>query len=200
MRRAGIFAAAVIACTVSACDKPDRPEALDDWSKAAAWDGQARRFLLGGRPASVVRAWDFERDGQADGFAPINAAMTPVAGRGLVLTNGVDAGLRSPPGLKIEGREGALLMVRMTRSKPTTAWDGSVFYETPRHGETEAFMNRLSSAPAAGAAIVIVYPMAHLVGGGDDWARSQIERLRIDLEAAGGETVIHQIALVREPV
>ena len=198
MRRHGILAVLLAMSLLAGCDKPNYPIAPHNW-KTVGWDGESARFLLDGRPASVVRSWDFAQSGQAQGFVPSNAAMTAQGGQGLVIVNGADPGLRSPPGLGIKGDDAAILLVRLTRRTPTKVWDGAVFYTTPRHGESEAFVNRLAAAPEAGVPVVLAYPMTYTRSGRSDWGRGKIEQIRLDLEADGGETVVHQIALVREP-
>lgn len=198
MSHAKIFALGAVILMLAACDKPNQPDPPRNW--AVAWSQENREFLFDGRPASVVRAWDFEASGEAEGFTPLDATMATVRGRGLILANGADPGLHSPDNLKIDGKEAALLLVRLTRRQPTDRWDGSVFHQTRRHGESEEFATRLLVAPQTGAATMVIYPMASSSVSGRDWAGSQIRRLRIDLEASGGETVIHQIALVREPL
>lgn len=200
MKGAKLLALAIVAWTLASCDKPNEPEAAREWARTVSWREQDRQFLFDGRPASMVRVWDFEKAGEAEGFTAFNAKMTPVKGLGLVLVNSTDPGLRSPDDLKIKGREGALLLVRLTRRQPTPIWDGSVFHQTRWHGESEKFANRLPEGPETGAATVVVYAMTSSPKGGRDWATSEIKRLRIDLEADGGETVVHQIALVREPL
>jgi hypothetical protein len=200
MIRAKRLALAAIVLSLAACDKPNQPDPPRDWGKAVAWNQESRGFQFDDRPASVVRAWDFEASGKAEGFTPLNATMSAVKGQGLILTNGADPGVRSPDDLKTRGNEAALLVVRLTRRQATSRWDGSVFHQTRRHKESEEFATRLPVAPQAGAAAILVYPMASSSPSGRDWARSLIKQLRIDLEAAGGETVIHQIALVREPL
>lgn len=199
MSGARILALAIVVLTLAACDKSSLPEPARDWATAASWDEPGRRFLFDGQPAAVVRSWDFERTGDAEGFTPLNAKMTPVKGQGLVLINGADPGLHSPDDLKVEGRKGALLLVRLTRRQATGSWDGTVFHQTRSHGESEKFAHRASGVPEPGVTTVMVYVMRASPRGGDDWAASRIKRLRIDLEGNGGETVIHQIALTREP-
>ena len=194
-----VLAVAVGVLTLAGCDKPNLPEPARDWAKAVTWDEPGRRFLFDGRPAPIVRVWDFERVGDAEGFTPLNAQMTPARGQGLVLINGPDPGLRSPDDLEIDGRESVLLLVRLTRRQATASWDGTVFHQTRWHGESEKFAHRLPQAPAVGGATVLVYLMGSSPAGGGDWTASRIKRLRIDLEGEGGETVIHQIALAQAP-
>jgi len=199
MNWVGVFALGAIV-SLAACDKPDLPDPPRNWASAVSWNEANRGFMFDGRPASVVRTWDFQASGEAEGFSPLNATMTTVKGQGLILINSADPGLRSPDDLKVDGRNAALLVVRLTRRQPTGRWDGSVFHQTRRHNESEEFATRLLATPQTGMATIVVYPMASATKSGRDWAGSPIKRLRMDLEASGGETVIHQIALVREPL
>lgn len=195
-----ILAALLASLVLTACDKPNYPEPLRDWGALASWDDASGGFLIDGRPATAVKAWDFTRN-PADA-APVNATARLVAGQGLVVLGvAPDPGLRAPLGLR--GSDASLLLVRLTRVKATERWDGAVYYATKRHGETGKFMNvpLHADSPRVGTPVVLVYDMDALRAGGDDWMKSMIKHIRLDLDiAAGGEVVIHQIALVREPL
>lgn len=126
-----------------------------------------------------------------------------MAGQGL-LVSGVapDPSVRIP--LNLRGSDASLVVVRLTRVKATGDWDGALYYATARHGESPKFMNfpvHADTPPPIGAPVVLIYDMDELSVGGDDWMKSTIERIRLDLDIeAGGEVIIHQVALVREPM
>jgi hypothetical protein len=197
-----VFAAAALAASLlAACDKPNGPEPARDWSALVAWNETDGRFYVDGRPAGVVQSWDFRRG--AAGFETVNAAQRPEAGQGLVIASTApDPILRTPAVLHVSGKDAPLVVVRLTRTKATEAWDGALYYSTKRHGETPDFMAypARGSPPAAGSPALLVYDLGKPRVGGDDWTRSTIEQIRVDLDAGpGGEVVVHQIALIREP-
>lgn len=188
------------ALALCGCDKPNEPQPRRDWGAAVAWDDAGRRFQIDGRPIETLAAWDFAA-GPA-GFQLANAGANHLPGRGLEVTaTGPDPLIRSPKPLGLPGAKASLVIVRLTRVKATPRWDGSLHYSTDRHGETPGFMALpLAPPPEAGRPTVLVYDMTAPLAGGRDWVRSKIDQVRIDLdEGAGGEVVIHQIALAREP-
>ncbi|KRB40059.1 MAG: hypothetical protein V4514_05210 [Pseudomonadota bacterium] len=195
-----ILASLLAVLTLCACDKPNDPEPSRNWAALVAWDQASGDFLVDGRPAAVVKAWDFAK-GPVEVQTP-NAVSRHVAGEGLDVSSvAPDARLRIP--LNLRGSEASLVVVRLTRVKAGAGWDGALYYVTRRHGEAPAFMSFPGdpAAPLAGVPVVLVYDMKDLPAGGGDWMRSMIEHVRLDLDKeAGGEVVIHQIALVREPI
>ena len=69
-------------------------------------------------------------------------------------------------------------------------------------GEAAAFATKpvRGTDPAVGETTVMVYDMANPRKGGDDWVKSVITGLRLDLDDdAGGEFTLHQIAIVNIP-
>lgn len=196
-----IVAVLLAALALTACDKPNYPEPLHDWAALVSWDEAGGQFLIKGRPSEVVQAWDFTRNPADVDLA--NATSRFVAGQGL-LVSGVapDPSVRIP--LNLRGSDASLVVVRLTRVKATGDWDGALYYATARHGESPKFMNfpvHADTPPPIGAPVVLIYDMDELSVGGDDWMKSTIERIRLDLDIeAGGEVIIHQVALVREPM
>lgn len=193
--------AAVLAClALAACDKPNGPEPARAWDKLVAWDEAEDRFQLGARPAGLVKLWDFERG--ATGFEAANARLTSLPGQGLgVVATAPDPFLRTPAALSLSGASARLLVVRLTRLRATKAWDGALYYSTDLHGESPKFMTYpLNGPPIAGSPTTLVYDLSDLRAGGRDWSRSTVEQIRLDLDTgSGGEVVVHQIALLREP-
>ncbi len=189
------------ALCLAACDKPNYPEPERDWDALVTWNAASGTLMFGVEPAKIVKAWDFSA-------APVdvelrNATAKFLPGQGL-LVSGVapDPGLRLPVD-NLRGSGASLLVVRLTRMKPTAGWDGTAYYATERHSESARFMNRSSHAvaPPTGVPVVLVYDMGSLLAGGDDWMKSMIKHIRLDLDDdAGGDVLLQQIALVREPL
>lgn len=195
-----ILASLLAVLTLGACDKPNYPEPSRNWAASVAWDEASEGFLVDGRPAAVVKAWDFAK-GPVQVEAE-NVVSRHVAGQGLDVSSvAPDAILRIP--LNLRGSDASLVVVRLTRVKAGAGWDGALYYVTKRHGEVRAFVGYPGdpAAPPAGVPVVLVYDMEELPAGGGDWMKSTIEHIRLDLDnEAGGEVIIHQIALVREPI
>lgn len=82
------------------------------------------------------------------------------------------------------------------------AWEGSVQYTTPGHGESASYINT-AAEPAAwstGSWFTFVWDMHALTAGGNDWLNSYITGLRFDLSSANGSSVeIDWIALSEYP-
>lgn len=195
-----ILAGLLAVLALGACDKPNYPEPSRNWAALVAWDEVSEGFLVDGRPAAVVKAWNFAKDPAEVKTA--NAVSRHVAGQGLDVSSvAPDASLRIP--LRLRGADASLVVVRLTRVRAGAGWDGALYYATKRHGEALTFMSFPvnPAAPSAGVPVVLVYDMEDLPAGGDDWMKSTIEHIRLDLDnEAGGEVIIHQIALVREPI
>lgn len=82
------------------------------------------------------------------------------------------------------------------------AWEGSVQYTTPAHGETAGFIKTVSEPAewATGAWAIVVWDMHALTAGGSDWLDSFITGLRFDFSSANGSSVeIDWIALSEYP-
>ncbi|WP_312163479.1 hypothetical protein [Phenylobacterium sp.] len=196
-----LSAALLASLALGACDKPDPPEPTSPWAPLITWDDAGGRILLAGQPAHVVKSWDFRRG--AAGFEAANADQRIEAGQGLVVAaTAPDPVLRTPAGLDVAGKDAPLVVVRLTRTRPTDAWDGALYYSTRRHGESPQFMTYPANGPPpmAGRTALLVYDLSNPRVGGRDWTRSIIEQVRVDLDAgAGGEVVVHQVALIGEP-
>lgn len=195
-----ILAGLLAALALTACDKPNHPEPERDLASLVTWDAASQKLMLGEQPVRVVKSWDLSQ--APVGLELLNASAKVIPGQGL-LVSGVapDPGLRLPTdGLR--GSEASLLVVRLTRVKATANWDGAVYYATGQHPESARFMSGPadSVAPPTGVPVVLVYDMEALRAGGDDWMKSMIKHIRLDLDdGAGGEVLIHQVALVWEP-
>lgn len=165
------------------------------------WNTGASRFEFGGQPLTVGRLWNFA-EGPQD-FVPRGALSGPVEGSGLAVTEaGGDAAMRSIAGLNLEGGKHPLVIVRLTRIRAGDLWDGSLFYTTASHGESEQFKGKApkEANPALNETVTLVYDMAKLRRGGDDWLKSTIDQIRFDLDdAPGGAFIIHQIAFAARP-
>jgi hypothetical protein len=216
-----LLAAALLAATaLSACDQAAKrtpklaPKPAPVAAAAAAavgvgteipgpiqWDRAHGAFVYNGQPLRAEKLWTF--DGTTDGFAAANGDITPTEGTGLFLNEiAADPILRTPRGLNIDGHTRSLVIVRVTRVRPATPFDGSVYYTTANHGEQAAFHARpvAGKDPAVGETTTLVFDMHKLSKGDLDWRDSIIEQVRIDLDdGSGGAFVVRQVAIAQNP-
>ncbi len=214
--RSNLLLVAAACLIVAACDKPKGAPADPVAATPAAeparpapvrpaepvkWDESSGRFTVDGSLLKTAHLWRF--DGSTEGFAAASAQVEPARGGGLrVVEQAIDTIVRSPQNLAIEGGRYNGVVVRLTREKEASKWDGSLFFTTPAHGETSGFFGKplRGADPVAGETTIMVYDMAKLRKGGGDWTASTISGLRLDLDdQPGGQFVIHQIAVVALP-
>lgn len=186
-------APAVAAAT--AAPKPPRPP------EPIVWDDATERFTLDGVVVKTAHLWRFDRS--LDAFSSLGSRLQPAPGGGLhVIEDAPDAVLRTPQNLAIDGKRYNAVLVRLTRVQPSEKWDGSIFYTTKAHGEAAAFHTKplRGANPVQGETTIMVYDMANLKKGGDDWTASIISGLRLDFDdSVGGGFLVHQIAVVSLP-
>ncbi len=215
---------ALCALLLAACDEPrprepklnPRPQPADDRvlppaarsAEAATerpgpygWDAEAGAFTFEGRPLRAGRLWTFE--GSTDGFVMAGGEVAPAETNGLRLAARVfDPALRSPSGLALDGAQYSHVLVRVTRLAPAADWDGALHYVTAAHPEAAGFMAKpiQGAEPKVNETVILAYDMRSPTMGGQDWVTSLIESIRLDFDdAAGGEFLIHQIAITEPP-
>lgn len=202
------IALAIVCATVTACGREEAapaPEvvqgAAPDRKQRFAWDEAAQAFTFRGKPLAAGRLWTFED--ATDGFVGAHSSVAMVERAGLrVMQTAPDPYLRSPDSLHLHGSRYSLVLVRLSRVKSGGRWDGALSYRTADHAESAGFQTKplRDVRPQVGETMINPYDMARLNQGGDDWTRSYIEQLRLDLDAdPGGEFVIRQIAVVENP-
>lgn len=179
----------------------EKPVAPTTRVQPITWDASSETFRLGAVALKSVRMWTF--DGASDGFV-LTGGLTGLAqNAGLRLSNQApDPALRSPSGLEINGARGSLVLVRLTRKQASPAWDGTLYYSTAGHGESQGHFAKpvMGGSPAVNETVILAYDMAHPTGGGDDWTTSLISQIRFDTDdSPGGAFVIRQIAVTENP-
>jgi hypothetical protein len=197
----------VCALALAACDRPATPAkpagtALPMGVERAGpvtWNATTSGFEMAGQPLKILKIWTF--DGSTDGYTALHSKIEPAAGQGLQVTV-ADPTIRSPKGLNVAGGQYSMILVRLTRTAAAGAWDGALYYSTPKHSEEVAFFGKPTSGanPAVGETTTLVYDMSRQTAGGPDWLQSTIDQIRFDLEdKPGGMFVIRQIAIVQNP-
>jgi hypothetical protein len=197
---------AVAAALVVACSRPaDQTQApavsagpTVERAGPVAWNATTGAFELSGKPLKTAKLWTF--DGSTDGFTGGRSVVAPAQGEGLAVTI-VDPALRSPTGLDVPGGQYSQVIVRLTRVAAGGAWDGALYYATPAHPDSPAFLAKPTGAqPALGETVTLVYDMSRPAAGAGDWLESRIDHIRLDLEdKAGARFVIHQVAIAENP-
>lgn len=197
---------------LSACDQPkSAPQAQAEAPagkvrpvrapEPIAWDPAQKAFVLDGKPLQAAALWTFEAG--TEGFQGTGSTLTVKTGGGLEVVGTVfDSVIRTPPDLQIKGSEYNTVLVRVSRSKDTPRWDGTVFWTTDSHGESGDFQAKplRGADPAVGETTIMVYDVAGSKKGGNDWSSSVIRRLRLDLDDdIGGAFTVYQVAVVNVP-
>ncbi|MCA6298384.1 MAG: hypothetical protein IM624_04200 [Phenylobacterium sp.] len=200
------------ALALSACDQP-KPSPKSEVEAPAAkvrpprapepitWDPALKAFTLEGKTLKAAALWTFETG--VDGFEGAGSTLTARPGGGLDVKGDLfDPIVRLPKDLSVKGAESNAVLVRITRNKDTERWDGSLFWTTAAHGEAAGFATKpiRGADPAVGETTIMVYDLAKPRKGGDDWLKSVITGIRLDLDdSAGGAFTLQQVAIVTIP-
>jgi hypothetical protein len=207
VKRATWIGLAAVAALLASChrpaDKAQGPVAVapvgPERDSPVHWNATTGGFEFNGRALKTVKLWTF--DGSTDGFTAMGSKITPAAGQGIAVTI-ADPTIRSPKGLNVPGAQYPVVLVRLTRTAPASAWDGALYYSTGAHGETISFLGKPTSGadPKVGETTTLVYDMSHQALGAPDWMQSTINQIRLDVEdKPGGAFLIRQIAIT-EPL
>lgn len=212
-----LSASLAAALLLAGCDKPaqDKAGKTDANAPAASlakkrparvaepiqWDDAQKTFVKNGQALETAKLWTFATSTEA--FVGAGATLSVAPGGGLKVVGTLfDSIVRSPKGLDVDGSSYNTILVRVERVKDTARWDGTIFWTTGAHAESASYMvGPIRGAdPAVGETTTMVYNMTKPFKGGDDWTTSTINSLRLDLDDdAGGEFIIHQIAIVNVP-
>ncbi len=189
--------AAPVASVPAAVD----PSAARERAEPVRWDEAFGAFWYNDAPLNAARMWRF--DTGPEGFSGGGADIVAVPLEGVQVVNRtLDAQLRSPSGLGIEGARFGLVLVRLTRLTAATPWDGSLYWMTADHSEADAFHTKpfLGADPAVNETVILAYDLIRPLKGGDDWVKSVIDQVRIDTDdGAGSRFRLRQIAIVENP-
>ena len=214
IRNASLSLAAALAgvLVLSACDRPAPTDAKTAEAPATkvrpartaepiSWDPARKAFVLNGEPLKAAALWTFETG--TDGFQGAGATLAARQGGGLDVKGDLfDSIVRFPKDMSVKGAEANTVLVRITRNQDTARWDGSLFWTTAQHGEAAGYATKpvRGADPAVGETTVMVFDLANPRKGGEDWVKSVITGLRLDLDDdAGGAFTIHQVAIVNVP-
>jgi hypothetical protein len=115
----------------------------------------------------------------AEGWVGSNTTLSVSGGALTVNSTGNDPFIRNPTGVNIPGGSAPIIRISIRRTAGT-AWDGSIYYTTSGHGESDSFRNVMPQPAWDGAYKLIEMNMSNLFAGGTDWTTSTITRLRFD--------------------
>lgn len=139
-------------------------------------------------------AWQFISSAQ--GWTAANATITSGSTSIVLTATAADPILRRT--IKAFAGSKYRYVVARMRRMVAGAWEGSVQYTTPGHGESASYINT-AAEPAVwstGSWFIFVWDMHALTAGVDDWRDSFITGLRFDFSSANGSSVeIDWIAL-----
>ena len=130
-----------------------------------------------------------------NGWVTSNGTLAASSGGALFVSG--SAGQLIRHNLAIIGAAYSRVVVSLTRTKARTsgAWSGTAYYFTAGHSYNSSFRKIISTDPAVGERVDLVWDMASLSSGGADWLNNIITTLRLDLDQGpGGEFIIHKIA------
>lgn len=122
---------------------------------------------------------DFPNDGNYNGWTlDIDYIQVNVTGMLTLISAANDPFLRRT-GLSFSGLTYKYIKVRIRRIAGST-WDGSVYYTTASHGESELYKNLMTEPVWDGTFKIISIDMSSLVAGGTDWVSNTITGIRFD--------------------
>lgn len=143
-------------------------------------------------------AWQFIASVQ--GWTTTNATLTSNPTTVTLTATAADPHFRRT----LSGESGAKYryVVARLRRLVVSAWEGSVFYSTPAHGENGSHYKAVAEPAdwAIGNYFTVAFDMHALTTGGTDWLDSFITGVRLDFSNASGSSVeIDWIALSEYP-
>jgi hypothetical protein len=130
-----------------------------------------------GKTAFTPLVYEFTSTTQS--WAGTNATLSASGGALIVNSTANDPIVRSPSGTTWPGSGGVVIKIFIRRTSGT-GWDGSVYYTTGAHGESESFKNLMPEPVWDGTYKLIEMNMSNLVAGGTDYVTNTITRLRLD--------------------
>jgi hypothetical protein len=135
-------------------------------------------------PYETTQQWDFQSSNEGWGFPGITA------------TNGVESvtlqstgndPMMVSPNIAVNGARYDKVRMRVRRNAGS-GWQGTLYYSTAGHGESESFKKTITDTPVIGQWVILEWDMAALTAGGTDWATSTITRIRIDLGTSAADS------------
>lgn len=123
--------------------------------------------------------YDFGATNQS--FTGVNATLTASGGAFSTLNATANDPYMTRTGLSISGLKYPYVEVNILRINGTTGWDGSLYYRTGSHNESESFKNLYTQPTWDGVNYqYMIVDNRNLIAGGNDWTNSTITGLRFD--------------------
>lgn len=130
----------------------------------------------------TVLRYDFDTDGDAEGWTGVNCTLTVENGVMRIVDDGSEAQHQviSPNLLYFPGVTYTHIRAKVRRVLGT-GFDGDVFYQTDGHGYDALYKKAIGNGlPTNGEWVVLEWDMSNLTAGGSDWLDNLIKRFRID--------------------
>ncbi len=121
----------------------------------------------------IGKSWNFDAD--VEGFVALSGTLTWSNGALQLNSSGTDPALRTP-GISLVGSKNYLLRMRIKRVAGS-GWDGTVYYTTAGHGESETYRKQITNGTATGEWRILEWDMSDIA----DWVGSTVINIRFDL-------------------
>jgi Domain of unknown function (DUF1983) len=121
----------------------------------------------------IGKSWNFDAD--VEGFVALGGTVTWSNGALQLNSSGTDPALRTP-GISIAGSKNYLLRMRIKRVAGS-GWDGTVYYTTAGHGESETYRKQITNGTATGEWRILEWDMSDIA----DWVGNTVINIRFDL-------------------
>lgn len=140
------------------------------------------------RPGAEAGGTVYNFDSTVEGWTASGASQSVSDSIVLLASTSSDPQWISPA-ISISGAAVRYIKLRIKRFAGSE-WQGTVYYATGAHGNSESFKKQVTTDPTAGTSefVDLVFDMHALTTGGDDWKTSTITSIRIDLGASSSDS------------
>ena len=140
------------------------------------------------RPVAEAGGTVYNFDSSVEGWTA-NGASQSVSDSIVLLASTSNDPQWISPAISISGAAVRYIKLRIKRFAGSE-WQGTVYYATGAHGNSESFKKQVTTDPTAGTSefVDLVFDMHALTTGGDDWKTSTITSIRLDLGASSSDS------------
>lgn len=128
------------------------------------------------------RMWEFRSS--ADGWTVDGATLTTNSDSVTITSSGIDPKFRRT--VSFAGSQAPVVRARIRRIAGS-GWQGTLYYTTSGHGESESFRKTIAAPNFSAGWVIAEWDMAALTAGGTDWINNTITGLRLDMGGASGD-------------
>lgn len=162
-----------------------------DSGEVTSWDPSAEGAVYAlWLSAETRQRWDFTAN--VDGWTGGGDATVEQSDGSLILTvTEQSEDPRAQRGLagaeRFLGSDAHIVRARVRRTGGTGSWEGRVYYGTGGHGRSASYYKSIASPSDPGEWNIVEWDMSALTAGGDDWMKSVITAIDIDLSGDVGD-------------